>query len=267
MNVQTHRLCEMIETLVGVTIRWFVSVLMGVGLGVSMALAAPAADDVEMILIPAGPFTMGANHLETDSDERPPHQLHLAAFRIDKYEVTHARYRRCVEAGVCTLIPDPAYDDPGRADYPVALASWPQAVAYCQWAGKRLPTEAEWEKAARGTDGRRYPWGNQIETGRANVHTAHGVSAVGAFPRGASPYGVMDMAGNVWEWTSSRYQPYPYDVTDGREGLQARGARVNRGGSWVFDFKYAQTTHRSNIGHIYRRHRDLGFRCAASVEP
>ncbi len=249
------------------TIRLAGFILAGLGLGMTMAFSALATDDVDMVLIPAGPFTMGASHAGADPDEQPPHRITLAAFRIDQYEVTHARYRRCVEAGACTLVPDPAYDDPGRANHPVALANWSQAVAYCQWAGKRLPTEAEWEKAARGADGRRYPWGDEPADGLANVHTANGVSPVGAFPRSASPYGVMDMAGNVWEWTSSRYLPYPYDAADGREDLQARGARVNRGGSWVFDWKHAQTTHRSNIGHVYRRHRDLGFRCAASIAP
>ncbi len=220
-------------------IRLAARILIGIGGRVSIALSASALDEVEMILIPTGPFTMGASHAQADADEHPLHRVTLAAFRIDQYEVTHARYRRCVEAGACTLVPDPAFDDPARANYPVALANWSQAAAYCRWAGKRLPTEAEWEKAARGVDGRRYPWGEQPEVGRANINTAHGVRAVGTFPRGASPYGVMDMAGNVWEWTSSRYQPYPYDASDGREDLKARGARVNRGGSWVFDFKYA----------------------------
>jgi len=219
-------------------------------------------DDVEMVVVPAGEFIMGSDGPEAYEDEKPASKIFVPAFSIDKFEVTNARYRRCVEAGACTRPVGQAYDDPTKADHPVTVVSWKQAVAYCRWAGKRLPTEAEWEKAARGTDGRRYPWGDRFDGERANAGYTNGTTAVGSYPQGASPYGAMDMAGNVWEWTASLYRPYPYDPSEGREDLEARGARVNRGGSWYAGPKDARTSHRANAGHIYRRIADLGFRCA-----
>jgi len=253
---------------------WFRSVL-GAGLGLFLAYApgiahgvkqpaAPtaAADEVEMVVVPAGEFIMGSDGPEAYEDEKPASKIFVPAFSIDKFEVTNARYRRCVEAGACTRPVGQAYDDPTKADHPVTVVSWKQAVAYCRWAGKRLPTEAEWEKTARGTDGRRYPWGDRFDGERANAGYTNGTTAVGSYPQGASPYGAMDMAGNVWEWTASLYRPYPYDPSEGREDLEARGARVNRGGSWYAGPKDARTSHRANAGHIYRRIADLGFRCA-----
>ncbi len=226
------------------------------------AAVMPANDDTEMVFVPAGEFIMGSADAEADDDAKPVSKVFVQGFWIDKFEVTNARYRRCVQAGVCTRPVGRAYDDPTKAHHPVTVISWQQAVAYCQWAGKRLPTEAEWEKAARGTDGRRYPWGNRFDAGRVNAGYSDGTAAVGSYLQGASPYGAMDMAGNVWEWTSSLYKPYPYNSNDGREDLSARGARVNRGGSWYYTSKYIRTYHRANAGHIYRRASDLGFRCA-----
>jgi len=226
------------------------------------AAVMSASDDVQMVFVPAGEFIMGSDDAEADDDEKPLSIVFGRDFWIDKFEVTNARYRRCMEAGACTRPVGLGYDDPTRANHPVTVISWKQAVAYCRWAGKRLPTEAEWEKAARGTDGRRYPWGNRYEADRVNAGYTDGTTAVGSYPLGASPYGVMDMAGNVWEWTSSLYKPYPYDPNDGREDQDARGARVNRGGTWYYNSKYVRTSHRANAGHIYRRAADLGFRCA-----
>jgi hypothetical protein len=152
-----------------------------------------------------------------------------------------------VKDGTCTRPVGRAYDDPTRVNHPVTVISWKQAVAYCRWAGKRLPTEAEWEKAARGTDGRQYPWGNRYEADRVNAGYTDGTTAVGSYPLGGSPYGVMDMAGNVWEWTSSLYKPYPYDPNDGREDQDARGARVNRGGTWYYNSKRCSRQPRRHV--------------------
>jgi eukaryotic-like serine/threonine-protein kinase len=221
-------------------------------------------DHVEMVPIPGGEFLMGSDAPDSHADERPPARIMVNDFLIDHVEVTNRRYRMCVEADVCSPPLGPAYDAVVRLDHPVALVSWRQATEYCRWAGKRLPTEAEWEKAARGVDGRRYPWGDRFEAGRLNAGHSAGLVAVGNFPEGASPYGVLDMAGNVWEWTSSLYRPYPYDAADGREDPDARGARVNRGGSWYYGAAYVRTVYRATADHQYRRIADLGFRCARS---
>ncbi len=231
---------------------------------VERAIAAPPAqDDVEMVAVPEGEFIMGSDDPEADDNEKPASKVFVGPFSIDKFEVTNARYLRCVESGVCTRPPNRGYDDPTKINLPMTIVSWQQAAAYCRWVGKRLPTEAEWEKAARGTDGRRYPWGNTFEAERANVgYSVGSPTPVGSYPKGASPYGVMDLAGNVWEWTSSLYTPYPYDPHDGREDLNARGSRVERGGSWYHPPWHIRTTRRTAIGHVYRRINDLGFRCA-----
>jgi formylglycine-generating enzyme required for sulfatase activity len=227
-------------------------------------LAAPGRDSEEMQAVPAGEFLMGSTDPEADADEGPAARIRVEAFWIDRVEVTNARYTACVEAGACTVPVGPSFRDATRADHPVSLVSWAQATTYCRWVGKRLPSEAEWEKAARGVDARRFPWGASYEAGRANAGYTAGTEPVGRQPAGASPYGVLDMAGNVWEWTSSLYRPYPYDPSDGREEPLARGARVNRGGSWYYGPAYQRTTQRATADHIYRRIADLGFRCASS---
>jgi formylglycine-generating enzyme required for sulfatase activity len=229
--------------------------------GASLAGDA-AVDDVPMVEIPAGAFTMGSADADADADEQPVARVLVETFWIDRVEVTNRRYLRCAEAGRCT---PPSGGDPtshSRAELPVTILSWRQADAYCRWAGKRLPTEAEWEKAARGPDGRRYPWGDRFATERANAGRTFGPGPVGRHPTGASPYGVLDMAGSVWEWTASLYRPYPYDARDGREDPVARGARVNRGGSWYYGPWYVRTTYRATADHGYRRIADLGVRCA-----
>jgi formylglycine-generating enzyme required for sulfatase activity len=210
---------------------------------------------------------MGSDDPDADADERPPARVRVEAFWIDHVEVTNARYDACVQAGACTLPAGPAFGDATKADHPVTIVSWAQAAAYCRWAGKRLPTEAEWEKAARGDDGRRYPWGSGFEPERLNAGYTAGTAAVGSHPGGVSTHGVLDMAGNVWEWTASLYRPYPYDPGDGREDPAARGARVNRGGSWYYGAWHARTSYRATADHIYRRIADLGFRCARSEAP
>ena len=237
-----------------------------------VAIDAPPADPsgrdpVEMAAVPAGDFLMGSDDPKADLDERPVTRIHVEAFWIDRVEVTNARYGVCVEAGACSRPVGTAFGDATKGDHPAGIVSWTQAAAYCRWVGKRLPTEAEWEKAARGVDGRRYPWGSDFEPDRANAGYAAGTAAAGRYAGGASPYGVLDMAGNVWEWTSSLYRPYPYDPSDGREDPTARGARVNRGGSWYYEAGYLRTTYRATADHMYRRIADLGFRCASSQAP
>jgi hypothetical protein len=220
-----------------------------------------------MVVVPAGSFVMGSDDPEADADERPATRIHVDTFWIDRVEVTNARYRACTAAGACSPPAGPAVDDATKADHPVTIVSWAQAAAYCAWVGKRLSTEAEWEKAARGVDGRRYPWGFHFEPERANVGYTAGTAAVGSYAGDVSPYGVLDMGGNVWEWTSSLYRPYPYDPADGREDPLAQGARVNRGGSWYYGAWYVRTTYRATANEIYRRIGDLGFRCASSEAP
>jgi len=242
------------------------------GVAESAAMDTPSGDPsgrdpVEMAVVPAGDFLMGSDDPELDSDERAAARIHVEAFWIDRVEVTNARYDVCVEAGACSRPSGTAFGDATKADHPATIVSWTQAAAYCRWVGKRLPTEAEWEKAARGVDGRRYPWGPSFEPDRLNAGYTAGTTAVGHYAAGASPYGVLDMAGNVWEWTSSLYRPYPYDPGDGREDPTARGARVNRGGSWYYGASYVRTTYRATANHIYRRIADLGFRCASSSAP
>jgi formylglycine-generating enzyme required for sulfatase activity len=188
-----------------------------------------------MVYIPAGEFIMGSD--EGDSDERPVHTVYLDAFHIDRTEVANAQYQACVEAGACDAPSNTTYyDNSNYAQHPVVHVSWDDADAYCRWAGKRLPTEAEWEKAARGTDGRRYPWGNsEPDCNKANYNDCVGLTTeVGSYPAGASLYGVLDMAGNVWEWVADWYDPgyYSQSPTRNPPGPDSGELRVLRGGSW-----------------------------------
>lgn len=189
------------------------------------SVPAAGSDDVPMVEVPAGEFTMGstyqqvAEYLKQNEDffyltsgdvlytQTPQLAVYLDTFTIDQLEVTVARYRRCVEADICHQAA--ALDILGD-DYPVVGMTWDDASAYCQWVGKRLPTEAEWEKAARGTDGRWYPWGNEWADNRANPSLdIKNLRPVGSYPEGASPYGVLDMGGNALEWVVDLYGPYP----------------------------------------------------------
>jgi formylglycine-generating enzyme required for sulfatase activity len=156
----------------------------------------------------------------------------------------------------------------GLAQHPVTGVSWYGADAFCAWRGGRLPTEAEWEKAARGNDERTYPWGENISCELAN-YGACGVqsntSEVGSYPAGVSPYGVYDMAGNVWEWTQSEYRAYPYRADDGREsreGVDRTNVRVLRGGSWNFDGFDTRAPNRYSYLEPSSTNYNIGFRCA-----
>ena len=226
-------------------------------------------DSATLVFIPSGEFVMGSNNSDpnADSDEMPEHTVYLDAFWIDRTEVTNDMYRQCVAAGECT---EPAhsrrYDSGGYGDHPVLGISWDQAVEYCTWAGRRLPTEAEWEKAARGTDGRIYPWGNdEPDSSRLNFnHSIDDTTTVGSYPEGASPYGVLDMAGNVWEWVADGYdEAYylesPYENPHGGNSVNRRALR---GGSWNTQ---AHNVRVSNRFWAFPGRNDTdGFRCALS---
>jgi iron(II)-dependent oxidoreductase len=239
-----------------------------------------------MVHISAGPFTMGRN--DGPADEGPAHRVFLSGFRIDRNLVTNGHYARFIQAkgplgprGEMYLDVEDSDNrihqrggvwlaDQGYEQYPASELSWHGAVAYCKWIGKRLPSEAEWEKAARGQDGRIYPWGNEMPGPElAFFGGFRGETVpVGRYPKGASPYGVLDMAGQVWEWTTSIYRPYPYDPKDGRENLMADESRVARGGSSSSEDDGLTATSREVIfssraatGHAY-----FGFRCAVSME-
>jgi len=171
----------------------------------------------EMILVPAGPFTMGSDS-GGQEDEHPAHTVSLPAYWLDTTEVTNEAYERCVTAGVCRAHDpkssqlnhfggDQAFRSPKQ---PISSIAWDDAKAFCGWLGKRLPTEAEWEKAARGTDARRYPWGEDPPDSERGVYATSRTAEVGSKPKGAGPYGHLDMAGNVWEWLEDIYDPYAY---------------------------------------------------------
>ncbi|MBC7249820.1 MAG: formylglycine-generating enzyme family protein [Anaerolineae bacterium] len=227
------------------------------------ATTPPASD---MVLIPAGPFIMGSD--TDDPDEAPQHEVDLPAFEIDLFEVTNAQFAAFVEATGYKTDAEKAGESgwrgfytEGKDNHPVVKVSWNDAVAYCQWLGKRLPTEAEWEKAARGTDGRIYPWGNEWDPARLNSYQSgyRGTTPVGSFADGVSPYGVFDMAGNVWEWTSDWYLPYP--GSDYQDPYFGEVNKVTRGGGWFEEPPQVRTSNR-NCTAPTAANDDLGFRCA-----
>ena len=234
-------------------------------------------DGMVIVYVPAGEFQMGSE--DGDYDEKPVHTVSLNAFWIDQTEVTNAMYAKCVETGECdphssisSVKRDSYYGNPAYEDYPVINVSWNDAEAYCEWAGRRLPTEAEWEKAASWDEKKQtkfvYPWGNRIECSLANYWEGEGcvrdTTAVGRYKSGQSHYGAYDMTGNVSEWVSSLYQLYPYSATDGREDLSASGSRVLRGGSWSSSTYDVRSTSRFDVGPSYPRPW-VGFRCSRSA--
>ena len=261
-----------------------------------------------MVLVPEGEFIMGASQQQLDAvlgfgfsptwmdhlglvveGATPPHTVYLDAFEIDVHEVTNAQYGMYVNAlnrPPPAFFRDPSLNPP---EYPVVGVSWEEAVAFCTWAGKRLPTEAEWEKAARGVDGHDYPWGNGWDP--AKLRSSDGVSgrdlenfdawsgwigeinaasstpgptAVGSHPEGASPYGAMDMAGNVWEWVADWFDPGYYQVSPERDpkGPETGRRRVLRGGGWDTPRVVAYTWFREDFMTPAEKRDVTGFRCA-----
>ena len=227
-------------------------------------------DGMAMVCVPAGEFLMGSTDADPDAedDEKPQHAVYLDAFWIDRTEVTNAQYRRCGVAGGCT---EPAFwsdSNYNAPDQPVVGVDWDQATAYCDWAGGRLPTEAEWEKAARGTDGRIYPWGESAPNcDKANYGNCVGrPAAVGSYPAGASPYGALEMAGNVWEWVSDWYDDgYYASLADHNpQGPSSGTYRGLRGGSWYDNSGGVRSAYRGGDSPDFGNSLH-GFRCSLAA--
>ena len=249
-----------------------------------------------MVEIPAGSFMMGCSESDSDCDycdydEYPYHEVTLSAYSIDKYEVTVGDYQKCVDTGNCNNENEnePQYttntDDSdcnlgasGKDNHPMNCVSWYGAKAYCEWVGKRLPTEAEWEKAARGTNGSTYPWGYYLATCDYAVMfdsytdgegcRTGGTWEVGSKPKGISPFGAYDMAGNVWEWCSDWYDNDYYETSSAENptGPETGIYRISRGGSWNagdshYSYRYMRASIRYGILPDFLIN-DQGFRCA-----
>jgi formylglycine-generating enzyme required for sulfatase activity len=232
-----------------------------------------AADGMVMVYVPAGRFWMGdtAADDQADGDEMPQHKVYLDAFWIDRTEVSNAQFRNCVAAGACQAPVTcswgtPTYDDGDKADHPVVCVDWDQAQAYCRWAGGRLPTEAEWEKAARGNKGQRFPWGNGIpDCSKAQYGSCGGQTVpVGSKAAGASPYGALDMAGNASEWVADWYAPdyYASSPEQNPPGGASGPGRVVRGGAWNLDWRFLRAARRNYSNQANHDH-FTGFRCVA----
>jgi formylglycine-generating enzyme required for sulfatase activity len=206
-----------------------------------------AIDGATYVFVPAGEFAMGSTN--GNADEQPVHPVNLDSFWIMQTEVTNGEYQRCVEAGACAKPRGEHWDDPAFAAYPVVGIAWDDANLYAAWAGGRLPTEAEWEKAARGPNGGAYPWGDDIPNDSLlNFEEPKGApQPVGSYPAGASPYGVLDMAGNVEEWIADWYQPdyYKLSPADNPLGPENGVLRGLRGGSFKVDRNAVRATYRS----------------------
>ena len=228
------------------------------------------ADGSVLILIPGGTFTMGSS--DGFADERPTAPVTVGPYFIGKYTLTNAQFARFVAATGDTGDVGDSWKvcaEKWGAQAPVLEVSWNVAEAYVRWAGLRLPSEAEWEFAARGTQDLKYPWGNAWDASRCSNSVGddarHGPQPVGSYPGGASPWGCLDMVGNAWQWCSSKYAPYPYCAMDGREDPNGTQARVLRGGSWFHEFPdvfRAACRGRARPG---SRDGDSSFRVAMSV--
>lgn len=230
-----------------------------------------------MVFVPAGDFLMGSN--DTSDNEKPQHTVYLDAFWIDKYEVSNGQYRKCVSARICP--PPELFRSSTREfyyygsqfdNYPVIYIWWDAANTFCNWAGKRLPTEAEWEKAARGTDGRKYPWGNTFDKFLLNSWNsgAQDTVTISSYPGGSSPYGAMNMSGNVWEWVADGYDEgyYAKSPRNNPKGPLDAMLHVIWGGGWRSEMPYVGVTYRKaptfeeHRNPQYPRMDDFGFRCS-----
>jgi formylglycine-generating enzyme required for sulfatase activity len=236
---------------------------------------AVKGDDAPMAVVPAGDFWVGVDGMMGLEDERPRHKVWLDAFSLDRYEVTTKHYARFLAAT--------GRQAPGQwesvnldihGDRPVIGVDWTDAEAYCRWAGKRLPTEAEWEKAARGTDGRLYPWGHQVPTAElanfavgARFSYSQALMPVGKYEKSQGPYGHYDLAGNVWEWVQDWYDGSYYERSPERnpQGPEAGQFKVLRGGAWSDLPKYLLAYGRFKLP-PGTRNSHIGFRCARSGE-
>jgi len=203
-----------------------------------------------MVYVPAGGFIMGSNY--GDPDERPVHIAVTQAFFIDKYEVSNAEFSKF----------DPDYKYPEGRDDNAAIVTWSQANNYAKWAGKRLPTEKEWEKAARGTDGRTFPWGETFDN--SYVVWDQKETRGGSIARPASPYGCYDMAGSVWEWTSDWYKPYPGNKVPMEQ--YGEKYKVMRGGSNFNNYSFLRTTQRYYLLPEKISNYPVGFRCVKDID-
>ncbi|MBI3609083.1 MAG: formylglycine-generating enzyme family protein [Nitrospirae bacterium] len=244
-----------------------------------------------MVRVPAGEFIMGTDEQDLEgkaaaygimkswfNDEHPAHTVNLPAYDIDQHEITQAEYRVFVQNTGRTPPPDWVNGQfpPAKARHPVDEVTWEDANAYCLWAGKRLPTEAEWEKAARGPKGLKYPWGDAFDETRANVNGQVGdTTEVGHYEKGKSPYGAYDMIGNVWEWTADWYKPYPGNPYAADEFGEK--VKVLRGNSWAGLGHFPPKIYNEVKAHYSRagyrlfmtpegRVNDAGFRCAQSAK-
>lgn len=245
---------------------------------------------IPMLLVPAGEFTMGSDNL--DEEERPVHQVYLDAFYMDKYEVTNHQYKKCVNAGACeppsktgSYTRSSYFGNSQYDDYPVNFVDWYQATSYCNWRGARLPTEAEWEKSARGTDARSFPWGSNFQCqngnfddeirlrdeffipGGPNCDGYEDTAPVGVFENGKSPFEIYDLSGNVWEWVSDWYAENYFTESPYKnpQGPSSGELRVLKGGSWGnYDIHSVHAATRSK-SEPTSEYYVIGFRCTLSV--
>jgi iron(II)-dependent oxidoreductase len=255
-----------------------------------LLLVAPRDAAAEgMMLVNRGPFTMGSDR--DAADEAPAHRLVLGPFWIDRHKVTNREFAEFLNArGLRSAEGEDYFDwddadarihrtqrenerprwvaDTGFAGHPVVEATWFGARDYCLWRGLRLPTEAEWEKAARGDDGRRFPWGDDPPTPTHAVYGRPYNATEPSVDRGGGPHGVQDLVGNLREWTSSQYRPYPYRADDGREGAEPTASRVVRGASHDDESASLRASIRRYYEHrgARRGHHFVGFRCATSED-